>query len=416
MKRRVLFALSLFLLLAHLSCNNDGGTGPLPLQQPTIASISPNEVSRAEIGVATITGTNFNGTTGVFLGNEVTIHDFDVINASTIEVNFQVNTNADAGNRPVQVTTAAGIATAPNLFKVINNRAPLSRLTVEPSTGATNTVYTFNGLTSDDPDGNIIRFEFEFGDGKRAVGPVVTHKYANTGTYEVKMIVIDNDDAMGTATERVTVKAGTAPVAKFVITPKDGDVNTVYTLNASTSTDADGTIVKYFWDFGNGKTATGQTTTFTSKSAGVFGVTLVVTDNDGLQNASRKDLTVGSFNPDRAAEEIRQVVREFFRRYSNIHQYSADEITVDWSESPNCRGKQHEMSIIENQKTIIQETSAIPGDIQVNFNSASRAHAIAPADFAWTNFDGSSHTGFAVHDFEMIFENGSWLICNFVLI
>lgn len=416
MKRGVIFALSLVLLFLHASCNEDGGTGGPILQPPTIASITPDEASRAESGIATIVGTNFTGAVGVFLGNEVTIQRFNVINPTTIEVNFIVNTNASAGRRPVQVTTAAGTATANDLFRILDNRAPLSRLIVEPTNGATNTVYTFSGLTSDDPDGNIVRFEFEFGDGKRAVGPVVTHKYSNTGTYEVKMIVIDNDDAQGSTTANVNVREGVAPVAKFVVQPKDGDVNTIYTLDASNSTDADGSIKNYSWDFGNGKTASGLTTTFTSRTSGVFSVTLVVTDNDGLQNASRKDITVGAFNPEKATAEIRAVVQEFFRRYSNIHRYTADEITINWSESPGCRGKNHEMNIIENQKTIIQQTQATPGNIDVTFNSFLRAHAIAPADFAWTNFDGSSHTGFAVHDFEFIFESGKWQICNFVLI
>src|SRR5687767_6192941 len=128
MKRGVIFALNLLLLLFHVSCNEDSGTG-VQLQPPTIASITPNQVSRAERVVGTIVGANFTGATQVFLGNEVTLEGFTVLNPNTIEVRFLVNTNANGGRRPVQVTTAAGTGSTPELLEVLDNRAPLCRIT-----------------------------------------------------------------------------------------------------------------------------------------------------------------------------------------------------------------------------------------------------------------------------------------------
>ncbi len=135
---------------------------------------------------------------------------------------------------------------------------------------------------------------------KSATGPIVTHKYQTTGTFVVTMRVRDNNDAFGTATIEVRVKEGTAPTAKIVIRPKDGDVTTTYEFDGTSSTDPDGTIEKYLWDFGNGNTAKGPTASFRFSNPGVFSVTLVVTDNDNLQNANRKEVTVGSFDPDKA--------------------------------------------------------------------------------------------------------------------
>jgi len=151
-------------------------------------------------------------------------------------------------------------------------------------------------------------------------------------------------------------------------------------------------------------------------NSGVFGVTLVVTDDDGLQNAERKDVTVGAFDSAKAAEDIKAVIRDFFRRYSQLDTLSADQIVVNWSQSAGCSGRGHEINIINNQKTFIVRTQATPHEIDVTFNSFTKAHAIAPADFAWTETDGNSYTGFATHDFEMIFESGKWQVCNFVLI
>jgi PKD repeat protein len=415
MKRGVILALGLFLLILHLGCNDDSITGP-SLLPPTVTSITPNLVSRGERVVGTIVGANFNGATQVFLGNEVTVEGFTVLNPGTIEVRFVVNTNASRGKRPVQVTTAIGTGSAPNLLDVINNRAPISRFSVFPNQGATNTVFTFDGTISTDPDGQIVSFQWDFGDGKTQVGAVVSHKFKTVGTYEVTMKAVDNDDAGNIATQPLTVFAGTGPVAKFVIQPKTGDVNTTYSFSALNSSDSDGSIVRYSWDFGNGDTAIGETATVRFGKPGIYGVTLVVTDNDGLQSSERKDVIVGAFDEVKAAEEIRGVVREFFRRYSQIDTLTAEQIVINWSDSPGCKGRAHEIRIIEGQKQVIVQTKATPGFIEVSFNTTSKAHALAPADFAWTEIDGNSYSGFATHDFQMIFEEGKWQICNFVLI
>ena len=73
-----------------------------------------------------------------------------------------------------------------------------------------------------------------------------------------------------------------APVASFTATCPQ----LTCTLDASASTDtAPGTIASYAWNFGDGSTGTGVTTTHTYGSAGQRTVTLTVTDNQGLSSA-----------------------------------------------------------------------------------------------------------------------------------
>ena len=52
-------------------------------------------------------------------------------------------------------------------------------------------------------------------------------------------------------------------------------------LDASSSTDSDGTLVGYAWTFGDGATGTGRTATHTYAAAGQYPVTLTVTDDRG---------------------------------------------------------------------------------------------------------------------------------------
>jgi PKD repeat protein len=73
-----------------------------------------------------------------------------------------------------------------------------------------------------------------------------------------------------------------APVASFTASCPQ----LTCTLDASASTDtAPGTVASYAWNFGDGSTGTGVTTTHTYDSAGPRTITLTVTDNQGLESA-----------------------------------------------------------------------------------------------------------------------------------
>ena len=87
-------------------------------------------------------------------------------------------------------------------------------------------------------------------------------------------------------------KSAVPPYASFdydVARPGVGDVvSFAATGNADgrfNSTDGDGTLVSYEWDFGDGATATGATVTHAYAASGQFPVVLTVTDNDGYRHS-----------------------------------------------------------------------------------------------------------------------------------
>ena len=63
-------------------------------------------------------------------------------------------------------------------------------------------------------------------------------------------------------------------------------------LSGSTSTDSDGTITGYAWDFGDGETATGVAPGHTYEEAGTYEVTLTVTDNQGATDIATLEVEV----------------------------------------------------------------------------------------------------------------------------
>lgn len=77
-----------------------------------------------------------------------------------------------------------------------------------------------------------------------------------------------------------------APFAIFIATPATGEAPLVVSFDASGSSDPDGTISNYEWDFENDGTvdATGVTATHTYTTEGVFAAVLTVTDNTSLKS------------------------------------------------------------------------------------------------------------------------------------
>ncbi len=65
---------------------------------------------------------------------------------------------------------------------------------------------TFDGSASSDPDGTIESYEWSFGDGNGAFGEVVSHAYANDGSYTASLTVTDNDGDSDSTSQQVTVQ------------------------------------------------------------------------------------------------------------------------------------------------------------------------------------------------------------------
>ena len=87
------------------------------------------------------------------------------------------------------------------------NKPPIANFTYSPEKPVINQTIIFNASLSNDPDGNITLYEWDFGDGSNATGVIVNHSYLNAGNYTVTLKVTDNGGAENTITKEVKVSS-----------------------------------------------------------------------------------------------------------------------------------------------------------------------------------------------------------------
>ena len=82
------------------------------------------------------------------------------------------------------------------------------------------------------------------------------------------------------------------PVARFTLSQTSGPAPLTVTASGEASSDADGTITGYAWEFGDGSQATGPHAEHTYATQGEFLVTLIVTDDQGATGSTSGSLVV----------------------------------------------------------------------------------------------------------------------------
>ena len=118
-----------------------------------------------------------------------------------------------AGNFKVTLTVIdyQGASAGTTLLIGIANKPPVAVAAASPATGMAPLTCLFSSAGSNDQDGKIIDFAWDFGDGTVAQGATVTHTFAAAGLYFASLVVTDEGGA--TAGKSMTIFAGQTLVA-----------------------------------------------------------------------------------------------------------------------------------------------------------------------------------------------------------
>ncbi len=174
------------------------------------------------------------------------------------------------------------------------NQSPDANFSANPTSGEAPLTVSFDATNSSDPDGTVLSYDWDFGDNHTDTGKTVTHTYENAGTYTVQLTTIDDEGAEDTATKTITVStqpSGT-PEASFTASPRSGEIPLEVSFDASGSSDPDGKINSYEWDFDDGEKGSGKTTDHTFDNSGAYTVQLTVTDDKGNKDSYTQEVEV----------------------------------------------------------------------------------------------------------------------------
>ncbi len=193
--------------------------------------------------------------------------------------------------------------------------APPTAVAGEDQTVAPADVVSFDAASSTDGDGRITAFAWDMGDGTSQTGGAVRHEYAEPGRYTVQLTV--TDDSAGpcaTGTDEIEIWVNRSPEA-IPTTPDRAAIDETILFDGAKSTDVDGALSSYVWDFGDDTTATGASVEHAYAARGVYVATLTVTDDAGVGNSTTsaaRDVFVNDPPVARAGEDREVAIEQPF--------------------------------------------------------------------------------------------------------
>jgi PKD repeat protein len=162
-----------------------------------------------------------------------------------------------------------------------------------PVEGAVGAAIQFDGSGSNDLDGSISSYRWEFGDGTSRKGKKVSNTYSAAGTYNVTLTVTDNGGRPSSDTTQAKIGSSSSPPVADAGGPYEGAVNAKVQFDASRSNDPDGNIASYSWDFGDGASGKGKKPKHAYSSSGKFTATITVVDNSGESDTESTNVEIG---------------------------------------------------------------------------------------------------------------------------
>ncbi len=148
---------------------------------------------------------------------------------------------------------------------------------------------------SSDPDGHVVAWSWNFGDGKTSSDDDPVHRFADDGSYTVTLTVTDNRSGTASASKVIVVR-NVGPTAAFAFAPTSPLTFDDVQMD-DRSTDPDGTIADWRWDFGDGTASTLAEPAKSWRRAGAYTITLTVTDDDGATATASATITVRNRAP-----------------------------------------------------------------------------------------------------------------------
>ncbi len=268
------------------------------LKDEIVVEGKPNTPPTAVLNMPSSLKVNRQGTFDASLSsdleNKIKSYLFDFGNGETREGTSPIveYSYATPGKYSVSLTVTDQNDLSSSLSKnitIVPNQPPIINLALTPGTPYYAPVkITASLLGSTDSDGTIQSQMINWGDGTISSSQNAEHQYNEPGSFQITGSITDDDGAVVTQNITVEVKLNLPPVAKIISIP--GTSKGSYKLDASTSSDPDGSIVAASWNiFGVTKSGMELNEVF---PVGSSTISLTVTDNLGKTSTSSINIFV----------------------------------------------------------------------------------------------------------------------------
>jgi PKD repeat protein len=283
-----------------VSCVDDGGLSDTASMSVTIGNVAPvvddliGDASGSEASLLSFTC----ATSDVGVDDTLTIDwDYGDGQVETDAAASVSHAYADDAVYEVQCSVSDGLASDSSTISVSVTDV-LPSISSFPATlaGSEAEELSFSALASDvaaDP----LTYAWDFGDGTAATGAEAAHVYADDGTYDYSLTVLD-DDGVQVVASGVASISNVAPTVELSVTG-DLDEGSLVSFDA-VGTDPGADSLTCVWDLGDGTSSTTvdqATASHSFDQDGSFDVSVVCTDDEGDGNTDSLTVDIANVAP-----------------------------------------------------------------------------------------------------------------------
>ena len=285
--------------------DKDGLTGTKEMEvNVEVAPAAPNAVMKTDPAKVSDSDTSISGTVPFevnFNASSSNDPDDDIVDYkwdfngdgvfdSAGETTSYVYNTVGSYNASLTVIDSAGFEDKEVILVKAVSKGLEARLSADPVSGVVPLTVNFDATGSTYTDGDIVSYEWDFGDGSAPRSDVgqVTYKYTKIGNFTTTVKVRTNNGKQEEATILISVRQ--VPLKScFEMSKAVGDAPLTIIFNPQCST---GTTDKYKWTFGDGETSAERKPTHIFTTPGSYEVTLEISDVQNVVDVSSQFVTV----------------------------------------------------------------------------------------------------------------------------
>jgi hypothetical protein len=234
---------------------------------------------------------------------------------------------------------------------------------------AGNPIYFDSSNSITDSESHIVSYNWDFGDGNTSSNQTETHVFSKKGVYNVTLNVTNNRSASDTAYKIIDV-LNNFPNVNFNLDKQI--IFTGETINLTDfSSDVDGEIINYTWDFDDGNISMSQNTSHSFSKSGFYEISLQVKDDDNSSNSTENCVLVIDSLVNKSKTPINKI-------FNNIQQAIDNSSTGDFIYVENNS---------YNENIVLNKSVTLFGENKNNVILNGMVTTLNPFDFELPNYD-----------------------------